>query len=157
MYAKHIAIRVFIKPEDDEKIIRGCFKKLLPFEEEEESNKYIKSEIVEGFNNRKIIILRAELVKKKHIRKFIEKLFDSLGEEDLIIIKNQIHTRVDDFCHFFIRLEKDLLQKGIYTITDSGNCFHIDITLPIYPCKKERAIKFIEEVIDKFIKKREVK
>ncbi|MCD6590104.1 hypothetical protein J7K74_02885 [Candidatus Woesearchaeota archaeon] len=148
--AKHVAIRVFVKPEDEESLILEALKKLVGINSED-FEKCLKREEAMGFNERRIIILRVILEKRRLINAFLKNLFSSLTPEDKKVILNQLESRIDEYCHFYIRLEKDLLLQDVYSLTDTGNCFHIDITLPVYPCKKEKAKIIARRIIESFM------
>ncbi len=139
--AKHVSIRVFIKNEDNKEEVLNTLKNLTALSDED-FNKLLKTTTAMGFE-KPLIIASIDLKKNKHKSLFMNKLFSSLSNEDKLLLRKDLHLRIDEYCHFFIRLDKDLLLRDIYSITNGGNCFHIEIALPIYPCKYDKAKEFL--------------
>jgi len=149
--AHSIRLSVFIKPEDIaqdleiEKKVMNCLKSLLPFDLEAEKIK-IEKEVVVGFNNRNISILKLELVKESHTSMFIKNLLTKLNHDQRSLLLRQAESRLDENLDFFIRLGKDELLRGNYYITETGECFHIRIGIAAFPKKREAALEIIEQI-----------
>jgi len=149
--AHSIRLSVFIKPEDIaqdleiEKKVMNCLKSLLPFDLEAEKIK-IEKEVVVGFNNRNISILKLELVKESHTSMFIKNLLTKLNPDQRSLLLRQAESRLDENLDFFIRLGKDELLRGNYYITETGECFHIRIGIAAFPKKREAALEIIEQI-----------
>ena len=61
-----------------------------------------------------------------------------------MVVKQE--DRLDEECNFFIRLDKEKLMNGECWITDSGDCYHIKISVAAFPKKKERAKQVVEQI-----------
>lgn len=142
--ANHIKINVFVKPEDDEATVKKHLLALFPFDLEEEKIVLHRSRAA-GFNQREIIILETDLVKERHTNAFLDFFKSKLNEQQKAMVAKQ-ENRLDDECNFFIRLDKEKLMKGEFWITDSGNCYHIRISIAAFPKKRERAKEVVERI-----------
>jgi len=143
--ANNIKIRVFCKGDEDKNLIVEKLKLLLPFDLEKEKIK-LEERKAEGFDEKKIYVIRAFLTKDRHINAFIENLVDRLGEEKKTLLE-QFESRLDDDLNFFIRLDKDMLLKNKFVVTDSGNCYHIKINIAAFPKKREKVIEVLNKLL----------
>lgn len=147
-YAHYIKIKVFAyeKYNEDEKLILDKLLQLLPFEAEKEKVILDRTE-ARGFNERKIIIFEAILQKERHTGKFLESLKNKLNDHQRNILIEQIESRLDSDLSFFLRLDKEEYVKNDNLIlTDSGNCFHIEINIAAFPRRMEAAAEIVKRV-----------
>lgn len=142
-YAHFVEMRVFCKENEDENAIRAKINELFPFEK-----KNIESKIAFGFEEKKIIILTVHLKKDSQINKFLKEFMTKISTEDRNTLLRQLESRLDNSLHFFIRLEKDDLMTGFYTLTDSGNCFHFKISIATYPHDRELAKTIVKKIVN---------
>ena len=143
-----IQIKVFSyeKNNDDERLILNKFLKLFPFELKDEKIE-IKKDVAEGFQGKKITIYEVTLNKNKHVKTFIENLAKIIDDDQKKLILLQKDTRLDENLDFFLRFDKDeYLKNDKLIVTDSGNCFHIKISVAAFPKKREIALEIIEEI-----------
>ena len=143
--ANNVNVRVFCKEGEDKALITGQLKLLLPFDLEKEKIK-VEEKKAEGFVDRRIDVFKVVLIKDRHINSFIDNLMEKLGDEKKTLIE-QLDSRLDDDLNFFIRLDKDMLLKGKFVLTDSGNCFHIRINIASFPKKKSTALAVLKELL----------
>lgn len=143
--ANIIKISVFVKPEENEEEIKRALLGLIPFNAEEEKITLSRSSAT-GFTKKKIEIFEIDLIKDKHINKFLESLNEKIGKSQKDLLLKQIESRLDDELNFFIRLDKPSLMQGNYLVTDSGDCYHIKISVAAFPRKKEVAAKVIRQI-----------
>ncbi len=143
--ANNAAIRVFCKEGEDKALLLEKLKLLLPFDLEKEKIK-IEEQKAEGFDEKQILILSVMLEKGRHVNAFIENLLKRLGDEKKTLIE-QLDSRLDDDLDFFIRLDKDMLLKDKFVLTDSGNCYHIRISIAAFPKRKEKAAAMLKELL----------
>ena len=130
--------------EDTEKIAKAL-SLLCPFDLKTEKLT-INRTSAQGFKERKIIILDITLSKERHTKKILQHLKDSLSEEHINLIKSQIDSRLDEELNFFIRLDKQkLIQDKEFYLTDSGNCFHIRMSIAAYPSNRENAMDVVAD------------
>jgi hypothetical protein len=141
--AHTITISVFVKKEEDEQKIKEAILKLVPFDLEKEKISLNKT-VAEGFSD-KITIYELNLEKERHTTKEIDLLKNKLGQEQIKILASQ-ENRVDDECVFYMRLDKNRLLEDKCVITDSGECFHIKMTIAAFPKKREEAIKVVKQI-----------
>ncbi|HIH31623.1 TPA: hypothetical protein HA235_02850 [Candidatus Woesearchaeota archaeon] len=150
-YAHTIILTVFVKPEDiilDESInkkINECIRKMLVIDYDKEQ--VLKITEAGGFENRKIIIYELSIHKESHTNQFISNLMKSLTIEQKQYLISDKHERLDEELGFYLRLDKKALLEGKYLITDSGECFHIKMTIAAFPKNRENALKVIDEAL----------
>ena len=59
----------------------------------------------------------------------------------------QKESRLDDNLDFFLRFGKDeYIRNDKLMLTDSGNCFHIKISIDAFPKKREIALKIADKI-----------
>ena len=142
--ANNIKISVFVKPEDDEAAVKKHLLGLIPFDLDEEKLVLHRNKAT-GFNQREIIIFEIDFQKERLTNKFLEFLKSKFNEQQKESILKQ-ENRLDDECNFFIRLDKAKLLNGEYWITDSGDCYHIRISIAAFPKKREKAKQVVEQI-----------
>lgn len=144
-YAHNVIVTVFAKEEENTEEILNGLKTLFPFDLTDEKLK-IRQETATGVNDNKITIYTVTLVKARHTNQFLQYLNDKLSTEQKGTLVAQKETRLDEDLAFYIRLNKKDLINGKYTLTDSGNCYHIRIHLAAFPAKREPALEIIEKI-----------
>jgi RNA binding exosome subunit len=139
-------LRVFAKEEEDLEKIRQKFLSFFPFNLEEEKIK-LEEHTATGFKDRKIKTIEVCLRKKRHLNKFLEPIIQKLAPEQKELLVKQKESRLDEDLEFFIRFDKQkLLEKDEYLITDSGNCFHLKLSIAAFPAKREIALAIIDKI-----------
>jgi len=145
----HIWITVHVKPEDDENILEEKLKTFIPLDITKEKLK-IKHAILKSdkssFADRDITILELHLEKATQINKTIKHITSLLNSDQKKLLLKQLESRLDDHNNFFMRFDKEKLKNEEYILTDSGNCFHIKMTIAAFPSTRSNAIKIIEEI-----------
>lgn len=145
-YLHSSCLRVFVKEEENLEKIRRKFLAFFPFDLEQEKIE-LKERTARGFKEKKIKITDVCLSKKRHTNKFLEHLLSRLTDEQKELLKRQKESRLDEGLCFFIRFDKDkLLGEDEYFITDSGNCFHLRLSIAAFPAKREIALSLIDEI-----------
>lgn len=145
-YAHHIKLTVFVKPEENCSLIKKKLIGLIPFNFEEQEIPLITNS-AEGFENRKIIIYEIDLFKENHTTSFIKNLKEKLSNEQKELLLSQRRSRLDEELYFYIRLDKSELLQGRYSITDSGDCVHIKMSIAAFPKNREVALRVVEEIL----------
>jgi len=146
--AHQIKTKVFSyeKFNDDTDLILNKFLQLFPFKLEDEKID-LKKTVAFGFHDKKITIIEAILKKEKHIKKFLENLVEKIDEEQKKLISEQLESRLDNNLDFFLRFDKDEYVKNDKLILiDSGNCFHIEMSVAAFPKKREIAVNIIKSI-----------
>ncbi len=145
--ANFAVLKVFCKEQEDENAIRSSLIDFFPFKLEDEKI-LVETQTALGFNDSKIQIISVNLSKERHLNAFLRSLHDKLTITQRELLCSQIATRIDDELHFFIRFDKDaLLKNKELLITDSGNCFHLTITIAAYPKKIDVAQKIVKSFL----------
>ena len=146
--AHQIKAKVFSyeKVNEDEKLILDKFMQLFPFDLEEQKIELKKTQAF-GFNENKIAIFDVALTKEKHTKQFLDNLIKNIDEEQRKLILDQLESRLDDNLDFFLRFDKDeYLKNDKLKLTDSGNCFHIKISVAAFPKKREIAVDIVKSI-----------
>ena len=146
--AHQIKAKVFSyeKVNEDEKLILDKFLQLFPFDLKEQKIELKKTQAF-GFNENKIAIFDVALTKEKHTKQFLENLIKNIDEEQRKLILSQLESRLDDNLDFFLRFDKDeYLKNDKLKLTDSGNCFHIKISVAAFPKKRELALDIVKGI-----------
>ncbi len=145
-YLHTACLRVFAKEDEDFDKIRKRFLEFFPFDLDEEKIG-LKEQNAIGFKEKKIKILEATLSKKRHLKKFLEHMLNRLTKEQKELLIRQKESRLDEDLEFFIRFDKEkMLENGEYFITDSGNCFHLKLSIAAFPAKREIALAIIDKI-----------
>ena len=144
--AHHVKISVFghESNESEEEIDRlpNLLKSFFPFEIP------VNKKVLEGFDNKKILVFSVDLSKQADIKKFLQFLVSRLSEDQKELLINQSDSRIDDDIHFFVRFDKSkLISENRLWITDKGNCFHVDLTLAAFPKSKEEGLKTLKTIL----------
>lgn len=152
-YIHNAKISIFLKPEEylnDTEIIKNIkdrFHTFLPADFEKEKLS-IKEENVESFENRQIKILTLEISKEAHTNIFIKTLKELIGTDQCKTLLEQRWSRLDEELNFYIRLDKEAALKGIFELTDGGDCIHIKMHIAAFPKNRETALKVVEEIFE---------
>jgi len=138
-----VRLSVFAYEGEDSVKIESVLRSLFPLSLEQEKVE-LKQTNATGFAERRIIIFEIFLQKEKHTNAFLNNLKQKLSDDQRQLLIRQSVSRLDDELNFFIRLDKDkLLAEDRFWITDSGNCFHIRMSVAAYPSNREAALKVI--------------
>tara|TARA_Y100000294_G_scaffold56258_1_gene53268 strand:+ start:5103 stop:5555 length:453 start_codon:yes stop_codon:yes gene_type:complete len=146
--AHQIKVKVFSyeKNNEDEKLVLDKFLQLFPFNLKDEKIE-LKNTNALGLNENKITIFEVALTKEKHTNLFLNNLIKNLDEEQKKLILSQLESRLDNNLDFFLRFDKtEYIQNNKLKLTDSGNCFHIKISVAAFPKKREIARKIISQI-----------
>ena len=146
-FANIISLRVFVNPEEDREKIRAAFLYLLGWNEKELSEEkiFFKETKAKGFSEKIIIIMEATLEKDRHCNEFLKRLSQNLSVEDKEIMLSQTN-RLDEELNFYLRLDKNSLLENKYVLTDSGECFHVKISVAAFPRRPDAAFKVVKMI-----------
>jgi len=144
-----VVIRVFAKEEEDYAKIIEKLRFLVPFNLEEEKI-LLKESIAEGFNNKKIRIAELRIEKTTLINSFLKRLSSMLNDKQVEMLLRDAEKRIDENLDFCMRLDKKrLLEKNECWITDSGECYHIRISIAAFPKKIKNALEVLNQIFTK--------
>lgn len=140
----NIKISVFARPEEDEQQIKEHLLKLVPFDLEEQKITLRRSKAT-GFSDRTIIIYELDLEKERHTNAFLDSLKEKLGDQQRALLVAQ-DNRLDDDLYFYLRLDKQKLHQGEYSLTDCGDCYHIRMSIAAFPSRREIAREVVRKI-----------
>ncbi|MBW2970878.1 hypothetical protein KY320_01825 [Candidatus Woesearchaeota archaeon] len=147
MKAHQIDIRVFCKPEDDKAQIEKAFMSLLPFDTAKEKVRISKKNAI-GFNKRVITIIETTLKKQRHINSFLDALSQMMNQNQKQNIITNCRKLIDDHLCIFFRFDKlEFVKDRKLRITDSGECFHIKVSLAAFPRKLQNAEQTLRDIL----------
>ena len=148
-YAYLIKLTVFSREGEDAESILGSLLKFFPFNLEE--NKIpVKKTSAEGFNKKEIKIFEVALAKQSLTNEFLESLAGNLEEIQKGALLRQSESKLDNNLDFFIRFDKDSwIKEKKLLFTDSGDCFHLKISIAAFPRKREVALKVVNDLFGK--------
>lgn len=146
-YLHYAALSVFTKPtEEDIEAVKQGLMKLVPFNLEE-AKVEVKQETAKGFNEQKIKIFSIRLEKQAHTTVFLKNLLEKLTQEQKDQLVEQRESRLGEKLHFFIRFDKEKwMNNKELVITDSGDCFHVKLSLAVYPSRRPAAMVLVEKI-----------
>ncbi len=146
-YAHNVKLSVFSHEDEDSAKIEQALRNLVPFDLEDKRISVNKT-IATGAKDNKIFIFEIFLEKQSHVSKFISNLLSNLSEDQKDLLMRQSGSRLDSELNFFIRLNKTiLLDQDLWQITESGNCFHIRITIAAYPAKRDAGLVVVNKML----------
>ena len=148
--AHRISVRVFSYENrgDNNEIILKKLVQLFPFNLEDEK---ITVEVTKakGFSENSITIYEINLLKERHINKFLYNLSKNLDKESKELLISQAETRLDGNYDFFLRLDKDeFINNKRLMVTDLGNCFHIKVSIAAFPKNRQNALQAVKNIFN---------
>ena len=141
----NIRYRVFIYENEDKDEVLEALLNILPTAEPE-------VEEAEGLLEEKMLILTGTVSKKRETKEFLNTLIESIGEDQLVKLYNDLDRKMDEKGNLFLRLSKEKALEEEWEILDGGDSIHLKIKIAAYPAKKEVAIKKIAEIFPENIK-----
>ncbi|MGA9098067.1 MAG: RNA-binding domain-containing protein [Methanotrichaceae archaeon] len=93
-----------------------------------------------------IKILEATLKRKDGLI-FFRILREQLPREDLLRLRRELSARIDDSCHFHLRLDKQAAYKGMVHLTDSKDAIDVTASIATYPANREEAMSIAGELL----------
>lgn len=133
----NIRYRVFIYENEDKDEVLEALLNILPTAEPE-------VEEAEGLLEEKMLILTGTISKKRETKEFLNTLVDSIGEDQLVKLYNDLDRKMDEKGNLFLRLSKEKALEEEWEILDGGDSIHLKIKIAAYPAKKEVALKLLE-------------
>ena len=93
-----------------------------------------------------IKILEATLKKKDGLI-FFRILREQLPREDLLRLRRELSSRIDDSCHFHLRLDKQAAYRSLVRLTDSKDAIDVTASIATYPANREEAMRIAGELL----------
>jgi len=140
----YISLRTSAQATEDPEKVRSAIGLFLPPAEDGSKLKgsdVISEHVTSGYYGNKIILMEAELHKKKHTRYVIDLIKQRLGKQEMLQLVTQVHLRVDDDCNLYIRFDKQQAFQGKLVMTNTSDVVLLRIKLKAYPARYEKAIE----------------
>lgn len=145
----NIKIKIFVKPEEStfsEENIKEILEKLSGLNFVSDKIK-LNKEVVEGFDQRKIIIYDLELIKENHTKRFVDSILSKIGKTQIKKILDELESRIDEELKFYLRIDKNKILEEQYKLTDSGNCIHVSMQVASFP----KNVNVAKDVVSKIL------
>jgi RNA binding exosome subunit len=143
-----IQIKILEKDENNLDQIRKTLSFIFPVDIKKEKIE-IKHEKLDGLQQNTIHSISLTTTKERHNKTLSESFLSKITDETKETLLDQIDSRLDEQGNYFIRFDKQSLFKGIFQLTDSGDCFHLKIKIAAFPAKKEHFKKTVETLLKK--------
>ena len=141
----NIRYRVFIYENEDKDDVLEALLNILPTAVPE-------VEEAEGLLEDKMLILTGTISKKRETKEFLNTLVESVGEDQLKKLYEDLDRKMDEKGNLFLRFSKEKALEEEWEILDGGDSIHLKIKIAAYPAKKEVALKKISEIFPDEIK-----
>ena len=132
----YVDLRTFCYATEDEKRVEAALETFLPEGTE------LEREVTEGHNGDRIVVLSVRLERADEIRHVLETL-TGLDEFDRLL--EELETRIDDNCAFYIGLDKQAAYNGAAAL---GDGLMLRGKVEAYPAKKPKAIETATEAFE---------
>jgi len=101
----------------------------------------------EGYYGNPIKILEGEISKNKEMDDF----FESLPEEIIQRLREELDKRIDERCNFFFRIDKGKAYQKDFVLTSGGNSIRVRARVESYPSKKETAVEKMRDYLSQLV------
>jgi len=146
--AHNITISVFSHEDkgEDPELLKEKLISLVDLDIIDEKIKLDKT-ITQGFNDKQILIYNLILEKDRHIIHFVSRIKGMLPKSNLENLLEQLESRLDEELSFFLRLDKKAwMNEDKIELTDSGECFHLKISIAAFPKKRGIAKGIVQKM-----------
>ncbi len=133
---QYLRFRTFVNATESEERVSMAMTKVTGQEE-------FKRIETQGHHGNPIVILETELRRKRDIREF----FSLLDKDDVQRLLDSLEDRVDEDCHFYMRLGKQEAYLGRVTMTVDHDVIQIQGALVSYPKNRDVAVGSMREFL----------
>jgi RNA binding exosome subunit len=102
----------------------------------------ISESMTTGHHGNPISVLEAKTQKNSEIRRFWERVKDSIAEE---ILSNGLESRIDGECVLHLRLDKQKAYQGKMEMVKHEDVISVSSKIESYPKRRETALRKAEE------------
>ena len=131
-----LRVNVFCYATEDEALIHDSMAELLGMDE-------FECDIVESEHGNRLIIFSIEITKQR----MVDVIFKNLGVEIWMEILSFVEEMIDDDCVFYMRLDKQDLVQGGYTIAHHGDVLSLTGKVVSHPARKEIAVRNLSDYL----------
>ena len=134
----NISLRTIAAATEDEDRVKNALSLFL-FDTE------IEKEMTEGYFGNPISIFNAR-INGNNCDKFIELLKSKCCEKDMDQLKKELDDRIDDYCNFHIRFDKQAAYNGTVRLATTTDTISVRIKLKAYPARRDKALEVAEKI-----------
>ena len=146
----YIALRTTAQATEDPLKVRSVLDLFLPPQDQEkDSSDIVHETFAEGYHSNPIIVMEAEVKKKKDCQYIVDYIRHKLGAAGIERLIYELPRRVDNDCNLFIRFDKQEAYQGRLVITNSSDAVHLRMKIKVYPARREAAIEAAREMFEK--------
>lgn len=141
-----IYLRTSSQATEDPEKVRTALRLFLPQKKEPDESDMIQETITSGHHGNQILVLEAEIKRKKEGQYVIDSIRRHLGSEGLSRLIAELPRRVDEDCNLYIRFDKQEASKGRLAITQTSDAILIRIKLKAYPARQAKALQVAQDL-----------
>ncbi|MDF1557605.1 MAG: RNA-binding domain-containing protein [ANME-2 cluster archaeon] len=143
----YIALRTTAQATEDPAKVRSALELFLtPQDRETDETSIIRETTATGYHGNPIIVMEAEVEKKKDCRYIIDYIRHTLGAAGIERLISELPRRVDEDCNLFLRFDKQEAYQGRLVITGTSDAVHIRMKIKVYPARREDALEAAREM-----------
>jgi RNA binding exosome subunit len=131
----NVRLRAFCHATEDKTKVKTALGSLLPDCE-------ISERMTTGHHGNPIAIFEAKTEKKPEIRRFWERVKDSIAKE---VLSNELESRIDGECVLHLRMDKQKAYQGKMEMVKHEDIITVSSKIESYPRKRETALMKAEE------------
>lgn len=131
----NVRLRTFCHATEDQSNVTTALGFLLPDCE-------ISERMTTGHYGNPIAVLETKTERKPEIRRFWERVKDSITKE---VLSNELESRIDGECVLHLRLDKQKAYQGKMEMVKHEDVITVSSKIESYPKKRETALKNAEE------------
>lgn len=139
---KFASVSTFVYATESEEKVRDILESIIP-----EGVEIQRSE-AKGHHGSPIIILKARIDRRPHLREFWYRITEKLVKHKKEKLAETVTERIDDDCRLYLRLDKQSAADGKLVLTESGDALHVRINISAYPAKREIALEKMKKFVD---------
>jgi RNA binding exosome subunit len=98
----------------------------------------------QGFHGNLILILEAMVKSKKQV----DSVFQSLGHQHLLELRDTLESRLDSDSNFFFRLDKQAAYEGKVVLTVQDDVIAVKGKVKAYPNNRENALRVMTDYLE---------
>lgn len=142
-----IALRATAQATEDPEKVRSVLNSFLPPCDDRDSP--VHETLVEGYYGNPIIVMEAEVKKKKDCQYISDHIRQNLGAAARERLINELPQRIDENCTLFIRFDKQEAYQGRLVIASSSDAVLLRMKIEVYPARREAAIDAAGEMFSR--------
>jgi len=134
----YVELRTFVYPTEDEDVVAGALRTLLPEDVE------VEGVVTESHHGAPILVLSARVETAEEVRAVLERLWE-LPEADRQQVLAELDERIDDDCDLYLTLSKQAAAEGDVEL---GEGITLRSRVEAYPAKHDAAVENAREALE---------